>query len=376
MVSCSRCLSITDSESAYCGTCGRPRIAESLRAPFTRPEWQIPLVPLQQLLLVVLALWLAITIGVAFLREFKAVRDSEKLLAENLYAPAWERLSPFVADHPEHDKGLLLCGKATIQLGLFQPAEDCLTKLTAVSPEMAKQLADDYRDVLSARARSLACSADAFRNLLAEAGTLGPSFAPSVLGGIDGVIETCRAARNEFEAWQFGTSLVRQGLGVELVAKGYVPALARALAQGRYADARAFAVQAEQINPARATDIEAVLDGERRKTQATIATLRSLCENLRSDAHYRQTASWCFPAGAPAAVLAAKDGWGKTVVYGAQDPPDDKGCRQGFVLASYGVNGEPSAGKQTPAAGIACRFSSGIESWQLPNRFWLAREGR
>jgi hypothetical protein len=75
-------------------------------------------------------------------------------------------------------------------------------------------------------------------------------------------------------------------------------------------------------------------------------------------------------------VQAAKDGWGRTLHYAPLAASVPQGCELGFELTSYGGNGVKSNDRQSPGSGITCRFVYGSESWQLPNRFWLAREGR
>jgi hypothetical protein len=377
MATCSRCLAFTDDATAYCSGCGKPRIAESLRAPVIPASWHIPSVPLQQTLVVVTAVWLLITCGVAFLREWKAVRDGEALIGESKFAPAWNQLGPFVAEHPEHAKGAFLCGQAALRLGFDAPAKECLDHLSSSSPELAAKLLDDFRGVLATKARTIDCSAATFTGLLDEASRLSAPLVDSVVGALDGTLDRCRAGSSDHEAWEIGAVLTKRGLAGDPVAKAYVAATNRALVQARYADARMLAQQGERVVPKHAADLEALLDGERRKVVATMTTLRGLCESIKVDPRYRSGFSWCFPAAAPPEVQAAKDGWGNPVHYLPQNAMGSDACRQGFVLAAYGVADRQEQGwPLTPASGIECRVSWGSEGWQLPARVWLAKESR
>ena len=123
MERCPRCSKVVEANWAYCPVCYRPRILESLQAPVVQPVWQ------RQVLLGLIAvasLWLLVTVGVAFLREAKAVRISRVLLSEGKTQEAWGLLQPFLAEHPEHRQALFLSGKATIRLGLKEEPKRCL----------------------------------------------------------------------------------------------------------------------------------------------------------------------------------------------------------------------------------------------------------
>jgi len=322
----------------------------------------------------VLSLWLVVTVTVAFLREAKAVRVSRKLLAENRAQEAWSLLDPFLKDHPRHRQGLLLCGQATIRLSLRAEAKQCLATLGEESPELAKQLGEDYRQVLTAQVRAQGCSVTNFESLLGWAEELGDPYPASVTAGLDGVVDACRTARNEYEPWRFVSVLGKKGKAVEMVNKGYVPAIGRALTQARYGDAKVLAQQAVRLVPDGASAVAAVLNAERGKVTATVGTLRQLCTSLASDARYHPGSSWCFPAAAPPAVQAAKDGWGRGALYSPLNPAGTPGCYQGFDVISYGGDGQPTANdRQSPAADITCRFIAGAESWKLPGEYWQER---
>src|ERR1700687_4582469 len=238
MPSCPRCFALPQDDFAYCPVCARPRIVENLRAP-APPPWWLP--PLQRTALVLGSLWLLVTLGVACLREAKAVRDARPQLSGGRPEDAWAGLEPFLKDNPEHVQGLLLCGEATIRLGRMPDATQCLAALTRLDPELGRQLAEEVRQNLTQRARMLGCDGEGFSRLLEYEPGVGAPFTASVLDGLDDIADACRKQRNEWVPRQMAALLAKQGQPHELLKKGYVPALTRALAQARYADARALA---------------------------------------------------------------------------------------------------------------------------------------
>jgi hypothetical protein len=374
MPSCPRCFALIDGGAAYCGICGRPRIAESLRGTVVvRPVWFKPAV---QALMGLVALWLLVTIGVAFLREYKAVRLSRKLLEGGLNADAWSLLQPFLPDHSKHRQALFLCGEATIRLEMKTEAKQCLERLNEQSPELAKELGNDYSKVLAQQVREKGCDVPHFEQLLASAEEIGPPYAGSVLSGLDSLVDACHASQRDYESWRLAQALAKKGQGMSMTEKGYVPAINRALAQARYVDAKALAQQAVYAVPAGATAVKAALDGERNKVSKTMETINQLCTSLRADPRYHSGTTWCFPAAAPATVQSAKDGWGRGVTYSPLAPDSSQKCYQTFMLTSFGGDGVPTKGdSRSPAAEIICRCGPGGESWQTPNDYWQVPQG-
>jgi hypothetical protein len=367
MSNCPRCLALTNDDFAYCAVCNRPRIVESLRAPMVPPNW---LQPLQKILLGVLSLWLVITLGVAAFREAKAVRDARQSLAAEHPQEAWALLGPFLQDNPEHKQGLFVGGQAAIRLDLMADAQKCLGTLTGLSPELGKQLGDNYRQVLTGKARAIGCDAAGFSKLLEGAQSLGDSFPASVTAGLDGFVEACHKNQNDWAPVQVSSQLARQGQEIDLIGKGYVPAIGRALGGGRYNDAKVLAQYAVRAAPARAGEIKTVLDAERAKVTATKKTLGDLCQALQNDPRYHTGDTWCFPDVAPPNVQTARDGWGKAFVYTAFAPASGQTCHPGISLASYGAAGQPTQERLSPAGGITCNLVSGVQTWQLPSKYW------
>jgi tetratricopeptide (TPR) repeat protein len=368
MPNCPRCYAFSDSGSAYCATCGRPRIVESLQVPVAQPSWQRRGL---QVSIVVAAVWLLVTIGVAFLREAKAVRVSRELLAAGKAQEAWSLLGPFLADHPQHIQALFLGGQATLRLGLKDEAKNCFTEVRKRSPELADELGKDFRNVLTAQTRTQACGdASNFDQLLAWAEGLGDPYTTSVYEGLDGIVESCQSTYGGPS--QFIAALAKREQAVKMAEKGYAPVIGRALAQARYGDAYRLSQQAVSLVPNGEKAVKEVLNGERRKVSATVESLNQLCDQLKVDARYSAGNSWCFPAAAPPAVQSARDGWGRAILYSPLSPDDAQHCHQGFALTSLGGDGtETEDDGQTPAAEIVCRFVSGWESRQAPHRYWF-----
>jgi hypothetical protein len=277
-------------------------------------------------------------------------------------------LAPFLTEHPENKQALLLCGQETIRLDLPAEPKRCLAALTQQSPELAKQLGDDYRQVLTAKTRALGCSGEVFERLLAQAQDLGPPYRESVVAGLDGVVDACRTSQTDYMLSRLN-SVGKE----ELVEKGYVPAVRKAVTQARYRDAKILAQLAERTAPDKSEAVETVIDAERRKVSATSATLRGLCDSLKNDPRYHSTGPWCFPAAVPPAVQTAKDGWGRPFFYSPLKSGGAQECSPGFALSSYGPGG--TAEGESRGIATTCRFVSGYETWQPPNRFWLERGG-
>jgi len=251
---CPRCSKIVEPNWAYCPVCDRPRILESLRTPVVQPAWQQPL---WQAAAALVTLWLIVTLGVAFLREAKAVRVSRELLDAGKTQDAWSILQPFLPDHKNHSQALFLCGQEAIQLHLGDEAKQCLQGLEGLSPDLAKELRADYGRTLTAG--TVGCNADSFGQLLALGDQLGSDFAGTVLSKLGDVVETCRAARDYYTPMRITQMLARSGREMAMIEQGYVPAISKAVAQGRRADAEVLARQAGRMIPAGSAAVSAAL---------------------------------------------------------------------------------------------------------------------
>jgi tetratricopeptide (TPR) repeat protein len=371
MEPCPRCRTAVEGGWPYCPTCNRPRILESLQAPFIHTRWQHQ--AWRGVILLAL-LWLVVTLAVAFLREAKAVRMGRQLLAQGQEREAWTLLGPFLAEHPEHQQALFLCGKAAIRLNLRADARQCFEKTTELSPELANELRLYFGGVLTDQARGLGCNAEAFLDLLAWAEELKGDLAGKVVTGLDRVLDTCRAAKNDHVPQEIATALKDKGRAMEMLQKGYVPSIRKAIIQARYFDAEALAQAAVYFVPEGSPMVEELLNTERQKIAITEENLRMFGIQLRDDQRYRVGGSWCFPAALPTNQQPVSDGWGHTVIYTPLGEAGDR-CYRGFALTSYGGDGVVTerASPQSPAAELIYSFWAGGEYWQLPGRFWRPR---
>lgn len=258
MERCPRCTTVVEAGWGYCPVCGRPRILESLQAPIATRAWHHLTF---RGLVAVVSLWLIVTVAVAFLREFKAVRDGERLMAEAKPQEAWAALAPFLAGHTDHIKAHFLCGKATIRLdpNLRGQARQCLERLGALSPELKVELAKDYAQIITAETRIAGCYGGGFEQVLAGAEELGADFVGSVINGFDSVVEACHASDQDWELVRLARLLVEKNHGMEMIERGYAPVIRRAVAQGRQYDARMLARQAKALVPESAAILEAEL---------------------------------------------------------------------------------------------------------------------
>lgn len=257
MERCPRCSTMVEAGWGYCPVCGRPRILESLRTPVAQPDWHHRAF---QGIVLLACLWLAVTVAVAFLREYKAVRDGERLLAEGRAPEAWKVLKPFLPAQTDHAKAHLLCGKATIRLDLWPDAGYCLSRFAELSPEKKGELAADYVQVVTARARELPCDAEAVGGLLTGVESLGGSFVDNAKAGLESVVETCLASENSWKLAEVTRALVEKGHGLDMVTHGYAPAIRKAMLEGRKSDARGLVYWAKEMVPESKEAVESAMN--------------------------------------------------------------------------------------------------------------------
>jgi hypothetical protein len=368
MQRCPRCSTFVEADWGYCPVCGRPRILESLRTPEPQPAWHEPAL---KGLVGLVTVWFLVTLGVAFLREWKAVRDSRELLDQGQTQEAWNLLEPFLPRHPKHRQAVFLSGKAAIRLNKHLEARQFLDTLGELSPELVEELGGDYRQVLAGRARAVGCDASVFQTLLGSAEMIGPPYAETVMTGLHGVVSTCRANGGDYALRSLAQELNERGRGLGLVEHGYAPAIESAIGQRRYDEARALARQVGYLVPDGWAAVEKALADERRKVSETVATIARLCDEIGAGASRDAGGSRCFPVQAPAAAVAARDGWGRNILYSPLFPGSSARCFGGFTLTSYGADGIQTDGDPgSPSREIVCRNAYGRKNWQVPDRFW------
>lgn len=255
MERCPRCSEAVEAGWAYCPTCGRSRILESLRTPSTTPEWQYKVL---RALIAVMTVWLTVTLGVAFLREAKAVREARQLLEQGDPQGAWMRLAPFLTEHPEHEQALFLCAKANFLLpeGLAKAGE-CFKKVQAESPKLGATLKQDFGSAVAAKSLTLGCDPEGFNALSGLAEEVGAPDPREVSKGLSGVILSCNQASQTEGLSEIAAFLAARNRALEMVELGYVPLIEQAENSWQ---ARALAQQAVTLVPESEETVDAALE--------------------------------------------------------------------------------------------------------------------
>jgi hypothetical protein len=225
MERCPRCSEAIESSWAYCPACGRSRILESLRVSAKIPDWHYKVL---RSLILVLAVWLMVTIGVAFLREAKAVRDTRQLLESGEAQQAWNTLAPFLAEHPEHEQALFLCAKANVLLGDLARAGGCFKREQDVSPKLAATLKPDLGAAIAAKSLTLGCDPEAFKALFGLAEKVGAPDLRKVGKGLNGIVMDCHQTSQAEKLADIATFLAAKNRAMDLVELGYVPLIEQA----------------------------------------------------------------------------------------------------------------------------------------------------
>ena len=220
MERCPRCSEAIEAGWAYCPVCGRSRVLESLRAPAETPEWKYHLL---RALVAVLTVWLVVTFGVAFLREAKTVREARQLLENGDPQGAWNRLEPFLNEHPEHKQALLLCTRANILLQQMEKAGECFKRERVVSPKLAETLKADLGQAIAAKSLTLGCDPEGFKTLFGLAEEVGAPDPREVSKGLVNVIMACSSASQTERLGDIAAFLAGKNRAMELVELGFVP---------------------------------------------------------------------------------------------------------------------------------------------------------
>ena len=254
MERCPRCNEAIESAWAYCPTCGRSRILESLRVPARTPDWQYRLL---RSLVLVLGVWLVVTIGVAFLREAKAVRAARQLLATGKPQEAWNTLAPFLTEHPEHEQALVLCADANIVLGDLPKAADCYRRVLSESPDLAATLKPQLGDAIAAKSLTLGCDPEEFKALFGLAEEIGAPDPGEVSKGLRNIVWSCAETSQMEKLANIAAFLAGKNRAMELVELGFVPILEE---QDSYWSARHWAQEAVRLVPESQEAVNSVLE--------------------------------------------------------------------------------------------------------------------
>lgn len=369
MYECDRCGGRGTDESAYCQFCGYSRVVEWLRALQERPEW---LPTLRVALGALILAWFLVTVGVAFLREAKALRRGREALEAGKPETALEWLAPFVAKHPQSDEGLVLAATAAVRLRRVEEARQYHEALKSVSGERSGEVERIFREAIVAALAQIDCSSEEYQRFYEQYLPLGDEFVDDLRNGAGKVIRRCFAAGEGYTAFQLGHWLLEETSDPSLVTGVYVEAVKGVLADGKYGEAAALVHQATRWDPEVGSHLHSVFDEVRGQTRTTVEQIKALVTRLQGDSRHKVGRFWCFPPTLAGSYQTLPDGWGRPVMYTPLSHDETIQCYQGFELVSLGADGSPTPeDRTTPAADIAYSFIAGQERWTLPDRYWF-----
>jgi hypothetical protein len=236
METCPRCYEAVEPGWAYCPHCGRSRILESLRSPSREPQWHREIL---RGLIMGFSIWLVVTLGVAVLREAKAVRDAREFLEEGNPQRAWVVLEPFLQGHPEHEQALFLCVRANVELANPVKAGECLSGIPKLAPELAKTLGPRIEQ----QAAAAGCNASAFQAWFELAEKLGEEKVKEVERTLIMSVPNCSSLEEPAKIVAF---LASRNRAMDMINLVFVPMIEQ---QANHWTARQIAQQAVQLVP-------------------------------------------------------------------------------------------------------------------------------
>lgn len=377
MQECTLCHHSTAPEDPFCSFCGHARIVESLQVPVVRPPW------FEKVLMAgtaIVGVWLIITVGVAFLREAKAVRRTRAALEANDAPQAYGWISPFVKSHPKHAEALYLAGISAVKTN--RPKEAAAHYSTLVSMgedkaamERSSRLETIYHEQILVKASRLQCGQSPYQTFYEAYDVLGEKFRDTLVRSGASVARKCVGSDRASRANEPGYWLIHEKkFDPEFVVSTlYIGPLKSAFEQGQYQLARDLAEQGMRLWPKAKAQIDDMLGEIRNQFAKNLEGIQDLCSSLGNDPELRRGGSVCFPASPPAAVINHRDSWGNPVIYEPFSLDEETQCYRGFELISLGVDArETPADTATPAMEIRCRYEWGRPRLSpRPDRFWL-----
>ena len=369
MYQCARCGNEGTADVAYCQVCGQSRIGESLLSVRERPEW----LPTVRFGLVAIALvWFIVTVGVAFLREAKALRRGRQALEAGQPATALSWLEPFVAERPRSEEGLALAATAAVRHDRIEDARRYRDALGQLSVQRSEAVDAIFRETIAARVAWIGCSPEGYQGLYPLYSPLGEEFAGQLQDGARRVVRRCFAEGDGDAAFRLGRWLLSETSDPVLVTGLYIEEIKGVLAAGSYVEAATLAQQAARWIPEVGSEVHGIFDEERGRVRSTIEQIKALSARLRNDGRHRVGRFWCFPATLEGRHAVGQDGWGRPLAYAPLSHDATIQCYEGFELTSLGADGSLTPDDQnSPASEVTYRFIAGQDSWSLPDRYWL-----
>lgn len=377
MQMCTQCHRATADESPYCTSCGHERIAESLVAHQEPPGWYDQAAKAAA---IAVGVWLLVTVGVAFLREAKALRWARAALEANEAEKAYGLVSPFLAAHPDDAEALFLAGSSALRSRRPRRAIEHYSALVRLEDkdavERAQRLEAVYNDEIPRLAAVLSCGQRPFAEFFESFEVLGTAFDDALLHSAASVAKKCVLEGTDRIANEPGFWLIhdKQLDAERVVTTVYVEPIGAAIEQGSYVLARSLAEQGTSLWPQAAPRVDALLNETRARVGATLEVIRDTLALVSEDAAFRVGRSRCFPISPPDAVKAKRDAWGNPLTYAPGSLAWNSQCYQAFEVTSLGADGKATPDDRgfTPDMDLTCAYTrSGREQCNLRDRFWL-----
>ena len=381
MQTCTLCRQNTSAADSFCASCGHSRIVESLRAPAGWPPW------IDRALLILISIigfWFLINLGVAFLREAKAIRWSRAALEAKQHQKAQALINPFLERRPDHLEALYLSGASALGANQMDVAEKRFLKLMSfANDERAKrkveQLSGLYRAKLAKLAPKLECGQKPFKDFFTHYEALGTHLHDGLLKAAAALARKCALSSHPSIANEPGFWLIHEKeWDAEVVVNTlYLKPIQPALDNGSYRLAMGLAIQAQSLNPGSKPQVDALFTDIRGDVSENLSRLEKACAAIAKDPQFRKGRSTCYPPKAPAVLADHQDPWGKSFRY---SPTNNYGavasgqtCNQGFRLTSLGIDSKLSPKAEgTPDADVTCRpgWRGRVQLETAPGPFW------
>ena len=340
MSQCRLCLRFVEDAAPFCHHCGDSRISESLAARVEIPAWMKKcIVPGVWFTL----LFFLFTVGVAFLREARALRWGREALEEGNPTEAYEQLTPFVKAHPGHSEALFLTGQAALWEGHSAEAFQHYTVLRSMEGKRAQAKAESlevlYGGILIAKAGQLSCGQTDFAAFYGLHKEWGEPFEESLLQGAASLAGKCAGYSGAAIANEPGYWLIH-GAGVDseiVIDSVYLAPAEQAKAAGDYLRMKHLAVQAVALDSEVKEDVARLVAEDRQAFRELQDSVRDLCESIADSPENRQGNRRCFPAEAPAEIGSL----GESVGYLPSYSGSSRDCAAGFQLFSWEPEGPP-----------------------------------
>ncbi len=377
MQECTQCHRATPAASPFCTVCDHERIPESLLAPRTLRARSVHAF---EGAAAVVGLWLIVTVGVAFLREAQALRWSREDLAAGRAEKAYDRVSPFLAAKPKHTEALLLAGRAGVRSGRIEAAVAHYATLEAIdsraSRKRTKRLRATFDEELPSVASALPCGQADFAALFELFDPVAQTFRETLMQAASALTMKCIIDQNPRVANEPGYWLIHaKGFDPQPVTTQlFIEPIASSIENENFLQARRLAEVGTSLWPASEKRFDEALSETRSRVGLTMDLVRTMVAEMSKDPAFRQGSSRCFPAAAPAAVIARRDAWGNPLTYTPAAPDRRQPeCHRAFALTSMGADGKKTAADaSTPAADLSCMVTQwGREECDRIDRFWL-----